>query len=260
LHANACGAHSVPHSFVLDAARQHIEERMRRAYGGEVRVLLEANPPYEILSVSQAWSNLTGYTPTEVVGKTLTFLRGPATEPAALAALDDALAKEASASVRVTSYDKSDRPFVHILSIEPLRDSAGRPRLFEATSLVHSTRERIERYAPHPSGQQAAHGNTCAPLPSWANIDGHPPCERTSSWSRLGGMSHEELHTPAPAPAPAGADERLHFDGNAPEAATALASSIDTALDDTFIEWLQSGDDSKLKEVDFGSLPWFQGV
>jgi len=107
-----------------------------RQFGGVVQSITEADPPYRVLSVSDGWHHLTGFTRNDAIGRSLSFLQGAETETEAIATLMRAVKAENSVAVRLTNYTKSGRKFVHQLLVEPLRDPAGKTRCFQATSLV----------------------------------------------------------------------------------------------------------------------------
>ena len=55
------------------------------------------------LSVSQGWQQLSGYTRDEALGRPLSFLQGPLTEPSSVRALMSAVCLQSPVSVRPTN-------------------------------------------------------------------------------------------------------------------------------------------------------------
>ena len=100
------------------------------------QAITESTAPYRCLSVSPGWQQLTGYTRDEALGSSLSILQGPLTEKDSLHSLMRAVHMQMPASVRLTNYTKDGTPYVHQLSVEPLRDPSGETRCFQATSLV----------------------------------------------------------------------------------------------------------------------------
>jgi PAS domain S-box-containing protein len=121
---------------LASACQSALLGRTLKKFGGIVQVITEATPPYRALSVSPGWQQLCGYSHDDVLGRPLTLIQGPGTEPDALRALMRAVGMQMLVSVRLTNYTKSGVPFVHQLSCEPLRDPSGETRCFQATSLV----------------------------------------------------------------------------------------------------------------------------
>jgi PAS domain S-box-containing protein len=72
-----------------------------------------------IVAVNDAFVNLTGYAPEEIMGRNCRFLRGSAAEPAARAVLREAIAKGASAVVELTNYKRDGTPFRNAVMIAP---------------------------------------------------------------------------------------------------------------------------------------------
>ena len=78
----------------------------------DVVIITEAGPIVDgppIVFVNDAFTDMTGYTPVEVLGKTLRFLHGPKTDPEELARSRDLLAKGLSARTEIINYTKDGR-------------------------------------------------------------------------------------------------------------------------------------------------------
>jgi len=87
-----------------------------------------------------------------VLGGSLSILQGPETEREAVATMMHGVRMDTSVSVRLTNYTKQGAPFVHQVSVEPLRDPTGTTRCFQATSLVlKMPGEPPGRAKPQPS-------------------------------------------------------------------------------------------------------------
>ncbi len=78
------------------------------------------------LDVSEEFEAQTGYPPEEVLGRNCRFLQGPETDPAAVAAIRQALAAESEITVDILNYRKDGTPFWNRLRIRPLFDERGK--------------------------------------------------------------------------------------------------------------------------------------
>jgi len=72
-----------------------------------------------------AWSNLTGFKFTEVVNRTNSFLKGPATDESASMLLRQHILAEQQVKVTFINYDREGNPFNNTLECFPLRDANG---------------------------------------------------------------------------------------------------------------------------------------
>jgi PAS domain S-box-containing protein len=84
----------------------------------EARVVTQAAPPWRIVHISKAWSELTGWRFTEVVGRTCALLQGEGTDVAGLAELHTALSVHEHASTTLINYTRDGMPFRCILNCE----------------------------------------------------------------------------------------------------------------------------------------------
>uniref|UniRef100_A0A7S4BVW4 PAS domain-containing protein n=2 Tax=Chrysotila carterae TaxID=13221 RepID=A0A7S4BVW4_CHRCT len=91
----------------------------------EARVITSAISPFKIVHTNKAWSELTGYAFTEVVGKSCDFLNGPHTEQKTLERLGDCIRAKKTVTVQVIYYKKSGQPLSVRLSCSPVLRSDG---------------------------------------------------------------------------------------------------------------------------------------
>ena len=101
-------------------ARTNGVERVRAAMITDAR---QADGP--IIYCTQSFQTLTGYAPHEVIGRNPRFLQGPETDPAAVAAIGEALARRQPISVDILNYRKDGTPFWNRLMIRPSFDGRG---------------------------------------------------------------------------------------------------------------------------------------
>lgn len=99
------------------------EERARME--GQFVVVCSAAPGNPLLFVSDAFEAHTGYSAGEVVGRNLSFLQGPETEPEAVDRFRELIRSCAPGRIRITNCRKNGTPFVHECEFRPVRDAAG---------------------------------------------------------------------------------------------------------------------------------------
>ena len=78
-----------------------------------------------LISINDAFMQLTGYTHDEVIGQNCRFLQGPATEEASVAELVRSIRERQSCVVKITNYRKDGGMFTNELSLHPVFDSRG---------------------------------------------------------------------------------------------------------------------------------------
>ncbi|MEX2290796.1 MAG: SpoIIE family protein phosphatase [Mycobacteriales bacterium] len=82
-------------------------------------------PDNPLVFVNPAFERTTGYSREEAQGRNCRFLQGPATDPAAVQRIRDALAADEQAKVTLLNYRKDGTPFWNELSLSPVHDAAG---------------------------------------------------------------------------------------------------------------------------------------
>jgi diguanylate cyclase (GGDEF)-like protein/PAS domain S-box-containing protein len=85
-----------------------------------------SNPEAPIVFVNPAFTVITGYSAAEAYGRNCRFLQGPETDPAAKAAIRDALSTGSPVKLELVNYRKTGEPFWNELSIQPTLDGAGK--------------------------------------------------------------------------------------------------------------------------------------
>ncbi|MFP4350534.1 MAG: PAS domain-containing protein [Thermodesulfobacteriota bacterium] len=95
-------------------------------------MITEAGLGYPIIYVNPAFSQMTGYAPTEVIGKTPAILQGPETDPDVLARLNQDLAQGNLFHGRAVNYRKDGSKFMMEWKIAPIRNDEGRVSHFLA--------------------------------------------------------------------------------------------------------------------------------
>ncbi|MCA1598202.1 MAG: PAS domain-containing protein, partial [Chloroflexi bacterium] len=101
-----------------------------------------------------AFSALTGYPASTVMGRNCRFLQGPDTDPMAVATLRRALAAGAGCTVTLRNYTRDGTSFWNEVTLAPLRDAAGQVIAYvyvgvqaNATARVEAERQRTRQAA-----------------------------------------------------------------------------------------------------------------
>lgn len=76
-------------------------------------MLVEADSPFRIMSVNQAWTDLCGFTESEAISCTPKLLQGPCTDTQKTARHVDELKNHGQASMTILNYAKGGRAFAH---------------------------------------------------------------------------------------------------------------------------------------------------
>lgn len=87
-------------------------------------VVTEARNPYLITYVNTAWSNITGFTKEDVVGKTLEMIQGPKTDVQKMKEIALAAASGKEMRVEMVNYDKDQKSFRTHLRSKQLTSSS----------------------------------------------------------------------------------------------------------------------------------------
>lgn len=116
-------------SLILSAARLRLLESAV-VHAHDAVVILEAQPREghgrAILYVNDAFCRMAGYTPDEVIGRSLYFLRGPGSDPETLKRIREALNAGTPLQVELRNYRKDGTEFWVDLSLVPVPDPEGR--------------------------------------------------------------------------------------------------------------------------------------
>ena len=89
-------------------------------------------PGPKIVYVNKAFTDVTGFAPKEVIGKTPRILQGPDSDPETRAEIRAALKKKEPVRTVIVNYSKSGRKYWLDINIIPLKDSNGEVTHFAA--------------------------------------------------------------------------------------------------------------------------------
>lgn len=92
-------------------------------------------PDNPIIFCNDAFSKLTGYSVSELIGRNCRLLQGPQTDRAAVSRLREAIAAERDISVDIVNYRKDGSTFWNALFVSPVRDESGEVIYFFASQV-----------------------------------------------------------------------------------------------------------------------------
>ncbi|HEY9642109.1 MAG TPA: EAL domain-containing protein, partial [Coleofasciculaceae cyanobacterium] len=107
-------------------------------------VITDPNQPDNpILFVNPAFTQLTGYSAAEVIGKNCRFLQGIDTDPAVVQQIREAIAQRQSITCTLLNYRKDQTPFWNEITIDPVFDTGGNLIHFVAMQRNIATRQQV---------------------------------------------------------------------------------------------------------------------
>lgn len=109
---------------------RHLKERALESTAEGVVISDCSQPDMPIIYANRAFTEMTGYTYDEVVGKNCRFLQGSDTDTAAAKTIREAIRTQQSCHVEILNYRKDGTPFWNRLSVTPVRDDEGRTTHF----------------------------------------------------------------------------------------------------------------------------------
>lgn len=105
-------------------------------FANDIIIVTEAHPLDEpgpkIVYVNKSFTDLTGYSPDEVIGKSPRILQGPDSDPQTRLEIRQALEKRHSVRTAIVNYSKSGRKYWLDINIIPLRNPSGEVTHFAA--------------------------------------------------------------------------------------------------------------------------------
>lgn len=106
------------------------------SFASDAVIVTEAEPLTEngpkIVYVNNAFTDITGYTPEEVLGQTPRILQGPDTEDSTKSRIHDSLLRGEPSREEILNYSKAGTPYWLDMNIVPLRNSFGDITYFAA--------------------------------------------------------------------------------------------------------------------------------
>ena len=118
---------------------EHVSEDPFAAAFKATRMPMIITDPHQhdnpIIFSNRAFSELTGYSQEELVGRNCRLLQGPGSEQSVIERIRQAIHNEESIACDILNYRKDGSPFWNALFISPVRDSGGIVRYFFASQL-----------------------------------------------------------------------------------------------------------------------------
>ena len=114
-------------------------------------------PDNPIVFTNQAFSDLTGYDPDEVIGKNCRFLQGEETTPASIAAIRNVLECQTIDTVEILNYRKDGSTFLNALQVGPIFDDNGKLVFFFGSQLDISAKREAQREAHELADRELLH-------------------------------------------------------------------------------------------------------
>ena len=114
---------SMNDSFLLDARGWwHAFVSMAETMPVSVAITDMTYPGAPLVYINQEFTNTTGYSRDEVVGRNCRFLQGPETEPEVIQVIRRSLSTAQNCHVKITNYRKNGEVFQNSLSMRPVFD------------------------------------------------------------------------------------------------------------------------------------------
>ena len=145
-----------------DAAGDHLQAlRERAVVATDIAFTITdpREPDNPLVWVNPSFTRITGYGYDEAVGRNCRFLQGPATDPAAVAAIRTAVAQQRAVTTTLLNHRKDGTAFWNQLSISPVFDGEGGLVSFVGvqTDVTERVRVEHEREAAFAAEQTARH-------------------------------------------------------------------------------------------------------
>jgi PAS domain S-box-containing protein len=128
-----------------DAYLQLLRERAVIATDITFAITDPRQPDNPLIWVNPSFTRVTGYEAAEAVGRNCRFLQGPATDPAAVAEIREALEANRAVTTTLLNYRKDGTAFWNQLSVSPVFDGNGTLVSFVGVQTDVTERVRVER-------------------------------------------------------------------------------------------------------------------
>jgi PAS domain S-box-containing protein len=170
---------------VTERYRQMDELRLLESavvHARDAVIILEDKPQAgggrSVLYANRAFTEMSGYEPHEVIGRSLHFLRGPNSDPVTLDRLRDALDERRAFQCELLNYRKNGTEFWVELSVVPVPDPSGNCTHWVMIQRDVSDRKRADAEL-RSSREMLAEAQRIAHIGSWE----YDPVTRESNWS-----------------------------------------------------------------------------
>lgn len=104
----------------------------------------DSQPDNPIIDANSAFTAMTGYARSEILGRNCRFLQGPGTDPAAIDVLRQAIAVDRPQTVTLLNYRRDRSAFWNEVTVSPLRDPDGQGRYYVGIQRDVTVRRQAE--------------------------------------------------------------------------------------------------------------------
>jgi PAS domain S-box-containing protein len=132
------GAHDAGRRLLADHASEDPFAAAFKATRMPMIITDPRQPDNPIIFANTAFGDLTGYAPDDMIGQNCRFLQGPATDPAAVAKIREAISTATDISIDILNYRKDGTTFWNALFVSPVWNSDGEVIYFFASQLDFS--------------------------------------------------------------------------------------------------------------------------
>lgn len=158
-------------------------------FANDIVIITEASPldppGPRIVYVNQAFTDLTGFTPEEVIGKTPRILQGPQSDPNTRAEIRAALGRKEPFRTVIVNYSKSGRKYWLDINIIPLKSSNGEVTHFAAIERDLTDIKNAEEEIRQKNNQLAELNETKNQFLGMASHDLRNPLYTIQSFSQV---------------------------------------------------------------------------
>ncbi len=126
-----------------DEQERLIRDQVMQSLADAVVLVDAVQPDLPIVYVNDGFTRMTGYASAEVLGRNCSFLLGADTDPAAIAAMREALVAQRPLTLELASYRKDGSRFWNLLTLSPMLDRCG--KVVQFMGLLRDVTEAKER-------------------------------------------------------------------------------------------------------------------
>ncbi|MGV8898006.1 MAG: PAS domain S-box protein [Burkholderiaceae bacterium] len=193
---NLSGVLGISHDI---SARKQAEEKLRvsdLALKAVSQGVLISGTDGRILTVNDAFSTITGYNNTEILGQTCRFVQGPLTDPKTVAAIRLALKNASEFSGEILNYRKDGTAFWNDLTISPVLGEQGQLTHFIGITRDITDRKQVEAALQESEAYKLAILNSLPNEIAVVDLDGVIRAVN-EPWRRFSVDNSSEPNTPA---------------------------------------------------------------
>ena len=138
-----------------DEAELRLRDRAMQAVSQGIVIVDAVAPDAPVVYASPAFARMVGYPPEETVGRSIRLVAGPGTDPAAVAAIEDAFRERRATDVEALTYRKDGSAFWNATTVAPVRDADGTVTHFVGVVTDVTERRQLEERYRHAQKMEA---------------------------------------------------------------------------------------------------------